>query len=149
MAALVEEAKADMEAGFVPDMDDGDTSWVEYPTEMYAELFAFMSLISNDEVTRDDYAQRARMLLMHVMNQAVLGEADGEAFRYIGFSTRDRSRWWGEAFPLTVDWIYSYLTVQDKQVIREVFLRWIAENLDAEISGYNHPEQQVSLMIRF
>jgi len=140
LAVLAAEAKADMDAGLVPDQDTGGYGWEEYPTEMYAELFAFMSLISNDQLTRDDYAQRARALLMHVMNEAAKGAAEGEPFRAPRFSIYDRSRWWGEAFALTVDWIYPYLSVEDKATIRQVFLRWADENLHAETNTHNHPE---------
>ncbi|KIL42301.1 hypothetical protein SD70_01935 [Gordoniibacillus kamchatkensis] len=40
------------------------------------------------------------------------------------FAVRDRARWHGEGFALTVDWIYSYLTAQDKADIQKVFLYW-------------------------
>jgi len=140
LAVLAAEAKAEMDAGLVPDQDSGGTNWDEYPTEMYAELFAFMSLISSDQGTRDDYAQRARALLMHVMNEAAKGAAQGEPFREPRFSIFNRSRWWGEAFALTVDWIYSYLSATDKATIRQVFLRWVDENLHAETNTHNHPE---------
>ena len=140
LAVLAAEAKADMDAGLVPDQDTGGYDWEEYPTEMYAELFAFMSLISNDQLTRDDYAQRARALLMHIMNEAAKGAAEGEPFRAPRFSIYNRARWWGEAFALTVDWIYPYLSVADKATIRQVFLRWGDENLHAETNTHNHPE---------
>jgi hypothetical protein len=140
LAVLAAEAKADMDAGRVPGQDGGGTSWEEYPAEMYAELFAFMSLISNDPATRDDYGQRARSLLMHVMNEAAKGAAEAQPFRDPRFSIYNRSRWWGEAFALTVDWIYSYLSAEDKTTIRQVFLRWIDENLHATTTSYNHPE---------
>ncbi|MBE0645940.1 MAG: T9SS type A sorting domain-containing protein [Bacteroidetes bacterium] len=129
-----------MDNGDLPGGDDGIADWVEFPNEMYAQLFAFMSLIHPDQATRDDYAQRARTLLMHVMNLAVNGEASGQPFRDIEFSTGNRSRWWGEGFPLTVDWIYPYLSTADKATIRTVFLRWIDENLNASTTDYNHPE---------
>jgi hypothetical protein len=57
---LAEEAKAAMDAGLVPAEDHGGNTWVEYPSEMYAELFAFMSLIEADPGIRQDYAERAR-----------------------------------------------------------------------------------------
>ncbi len=133
---MAESAKQEMDDGDVPGNDLGANAWTANPTEGYAMLFAFMSLVSNDATERDDYAQRARTLLMHIMNIAVQGVADNQPYRDILFSTRDRSRWWGEAFGLTVDWIYSYLSATDKQTIRTVFLRWCEENL----TGYRHPE---------
>lgn len=140
LAVLADQAKNDMDAGRVPNQDAGATTYVDYPSEMYAELFAFMSLISSDSVTRQDYAQRARTLLMHVINIADLGAADTMPFRDPEFSTNDRSRWHGEGFPLTVDWIYPYLTTTDKAAIRRVFLRWVNENLHAAITAHDHPE---------
>ncbi len=47
---------------------------------------------------------------------------------------------WGEAFGLTVDWIYDTLSQDDKAKIRTVFLRWSDENEDAAITTMNHPE---------
>ncbi len=47
----------------VPYGDTGATAYESFPTEMYAELFAFMSLISTSPADRLDYAQRATNLL--------------------------------------------------------------------------------------
>ena len=140
LALVAEFAKEEMDAGNVPSQDSGEITWEQYPTEMYAELFAFMSLIENDPAARDDYAQRARTLLMHVMNIAVQGASPSEPFRDPDFSTYDRSRWWGEGYALAVDWIYPYLTPEDKATIRTVFLRWIDENMNAATTSFNHPE---------
>jgi hypothetical protein len=125
---LAEEARADMDAGRVPGQDTGTREWQEYPTEMYAEIFAFMSLVA-EEGARADWAQRARTLLMHVIHEAAKGPAAGQPFRDPIFATYDsnRSRWHGEAFALTVDWIYPYLSAQDKATLRTVFLRWSDE----------------------
>lgn len=123
----------------VPSEDTGDWQPETYATEKYAQLFAFMSLISPEATVREDYARRARTLLMHVMDRAVLGVAEGVPFRRAGFFTEDsnRARALGEAFPLTVDWIYPSLSAADKATIRTVFLRWSREIVDA---GYHHPE---------
>ncbi|RME62251.1 MAG: hypothetical protein D6790_06655, partial [Caldilineae bacterium] len=142
LAVLATQAKADMDAGRVPGQDGGGATWDQYPSEMYAELFAFLSLIEQDPGVRADYAQRARTLLMHVMDEAAKGPASGQPFRDPAFSTSDRSRWWGEGFPLTVDWIYPSLSAQDKSTIRQVFLRWAQENHNASTTDYNHPEPQ-------
>jgi hypothetical protein len=123
-----------------PDADNGTNTYVEYPAETYAELFAFMSLVSPSETERADYARRARILLMYVIDRAALGAAEREPYRDPEFSTNDRSRWHGEAFGLTVDWIYPILTPTDKASIRRVFLRWIDENKNAQITGHDHPE---------
>jgi hypothetical protein len=137
---LASHARAWMDEGIIPAQDTGSYAYEEYPTESYALLFAFMSLIDPDEAARQDYAERSRRLLMHVMDQAVLGAADGQPFRHAEFATSDRSRWYGVSFPLIVDWIYPVLSSQDKATIRTVFLRWCEENLYAYTTNNNHPE---------
>jgi hypothetical protein len=137
LLAVAEELKGDMDQGKVPRQDGGGTTWEDYTTEKYAALFAFMSLVSNDPAARDDYARRARSLLMYVINEAAKGPADDAPFRDSEFSTSDRSRWAGESFGLTVDWIYPTLTAEDKATIRKVFLRWSDELVR---QGYHHPE---------
>lgn len=150
LALLAERAKQEMDERRVPDEDCGDVGYEEYPTEMYAELFAFLSLIENDAAARADYAARARTLLMHIMNEAAKGPATAEnttcngsrqypPFRHPDFATedRDRIRYHGEAFGLTVDWIYPSLSAADKATIRKVFLRWSGEVISR---GYHHPE---------
>ena len=149
---LAERARQEMDAGDVPNRDCGSREYEEFPTEMYAELFAFMALIAPDQASRDDYAQRARSLLMHVITLAAQGPASEEnftcpenestgypPFRNPSFFTEDsnRARWHGEAFPLVVDWIYPTLSAQDKQAIRGVFLRWSQEIVER---AYHHPE---------
>lgn len=134
-----EEARQAMDDGML-ETDEGGIDWVEYPSESYAQLFAFMSLVHPDPAEREDYAQRARTILMGIMNEAVQGSAEGEPWRDPYFAIFNRSRWWGESFGLTVDWIYGYLTPEDKATIRTVFLRWIEENTNATVTGdYNHP----------
>ncbi|MCB9136117.1 MAG: hypothetical protein H6636_11865 [Anaerolineales bacterium] len=150
LALLAERARTEMDEGRVPDQDCGNTAYEEYPTEMYAELFAFLSLIDPDPAMREDSAQRARTLLMHIMNLAAQGPAAEEnfvcnetqqypPFRHPEFFTsdRDRARYHGEAFPLVVDWIYPTLTAEDKATIHQVFLRWSEEIITL---GYHHPE---------
>lgn len=149
LALLAERAKSEMDEGRVPDQDCGNVGYEEYPTEMYAELFAFLSLVENNATARTDYANRARTLLMHIMNEAIKGAATAEdytcnestqypPFRHPDFATedRDRIRYHGEAFPLVVDWIYPTLSAQDKATIRQVFLRWSQEVIER---GYHHP----------
>ena len=140
IAPLAAAAKAEIDAGLVPGPDDenGAVGWVEYPAESYAELCAFMSLVG-PEAERAGWAARARTLLMYVVEKALPGAAEGVPYRDPEFSTRDRSRWHGEGFGLTVDWIYPHLTAEDKAKIRTVFLRWSAENADASITGHDHP----------
>lgn len=137
---LTAEAVAAMDNKLVPAKDGGGSAYEEYPTEMYAQLFAFMSLVDNNAKKREDYARRARTLLMYVIDKASPGVAESQPFRTPDFATSDRSRWYGSAFGLTVDWIYPILSAQDKAKIRTVFLRWIDENLHARTTDNNHPE---------
>ncbi|MBI5034787.1 MAG: hypothetical protein HZB51_30050 [Chloroflexi bacterium] len=134
--------KSKMDDGSLYTGDPGcNWCYVQFPVEGAMEIFAFMSLIESDAGARADYANRAHTLLMYVMNQAVLGPTAADShYRYTGFSTNMRSLFYGEAFPLTADWIYSTLSASDKQTIRAVFLRWQAENLIATTSGLDHPE---------
>jgi len=123
--------------------DNGGTTWSGYVSESYAEFFAFWSLIDPNVNNRPIHAQRARNLLMYVIDRAILGPSPGVPFRDPQFSMYDRSRVYGEGFGLTVDWIYNakdannndILTAADKAKIRTVFLRWCNEQLTA----YNHP----------
>jgi hypothetical protein len=114
-----------------PFPDAGGSELTSMPSEEYAVFFAFMSLITTDQTKKDDYAHRARTLLMYVMDQAVKGASAGQPFRDPTFSWKDRARWSGEDFPLTVDWIYPYLTAADKTEIKTVFLRWASEQVGA------------------
>lgn len=123
--------------------DDGGVTWPAYATEAYAEFFAFNSLIDPNPANRILYAQRARNLLMYIIDAAILGPALGVPFRDPYFANKDRMNAWGETYALTVDWIYDakdannnpILTAEDKTKIRTVFMRWCSEQLNA----YNHP----------
>lgn len=150
LAPVAAAAKEAMDRGDVPKQDCGTREYEEYATEMYAELFAFLSLVDPDAGARADYAERAHTLLMHVMDSAAKGPASSEnfrcndgnyypAYRAPEFFTTDsnRARWHGEAYPLVVDWIYPSLTAQDKATIHKVFLRWSEEIAQ---SAYHHPE---------
>jgi len=140
LLALATRAKQYMDENRVPGQDNGGNAYSPYYTEGYAHLFAFLSLVDPDPANRADYAQRARTLLMYVINLADQGAADDQPFRDPNFAVSDRSRWIGVAFPLTVDWIYDSLTASDKSAIRRVFLRWIDENEDSYPNPYyfNH-----------
>jgi hypothetical protein len=123
--------------------DPGDVNWVGVATEAYAEIFAFMSLVDPDPSARAAHAARARSLLMHVMNEAAKGgdpSSSPAPFRSTIFSTYNRASYWGEAFGLTVDWIYPSLTAEDKATIRTVFLRWSDECLHASTTSEEHPQ---------
>jgi hypothetical protein len=123
--------------------DPGDTNWVAYTTEAYAEMFAFMSLVDPDPANRAVHGARARNLLMHVMNAAVQGldtSASPAPFRGSGFATYNRANYWGEAFGLTVDWAYPYFSAADKATIQKVFLRWSDECVNASTTNEEHPQ---------
>lgn len=140
LLVLADKLTADMDAGHVPGEDGGGNGWEQYPTENHAEFFAFLALVHPDPAARADHARRARSLLMHAVGEAAKGPAPDQPFRDPAFATFNRSRWWGEGFPLTVDWIYDTLSAADKAAIRGVFLRWADDNLHAETTAHNHPE---------
>ncbi len=136
---VAERAKKEAEDSMSGKITADDGSYcctVQHPREMYAMLFAYMSLIENDQAVRDDYANRAKTLLMSVMNEAVKGVDESKPYRSSKFSHHDRAHFWGESFALTVDWIYPYLSASDKATIRTVFLRWSNEIVN---DGYTHP----------
>lgn len=137
---LANNAKADMDAGKL-DNDDGygDGNGSHRP-ESYAELFAFLSVVHSEANAREDYANRAYTLFMKIMNEAVKGGMKGQPFRGPEFAISNRASWFGESFPLVVDWIYNKFTAQDKAIIRKVFLRWIQENLHANTTAQEHPQ---------
>lgn len=124
--------------------DLGNITWSGYVSEQYAEFFAFWSLIDPIVTNRPIQAKRARNLIMYAIDLALLGSAKDQPYRDPLFMTYDRSRVYGEAYGLTVDWIYNakdennqnILSDADKSKIRKVFMRWCEEQLDA----YNHPE---------
>jgi hypothetical protein len=121
--------------------DDSGT----YTCEAYAELFAFMSLVEPDEKLRVNFAMRAKTLLMRLLREADKGidekdDGNWRALRSRAFSTDDRSRWTGESFALTVDWIYPTLSRDEKAMIRRVFLRWCEENVNSNVTTSDHPE---------
>ena len=138
LRAAAVHGKSLMDSGTLPGADNGSAEWEEFPAEGWAQLFAFMSLVAPQPEERADYAARARTLLMHVINAAAA--CGSGPYCDPSFSTSDRSRWWGDAFGTTVDWIYDSLSAQDKALIRQVFLRWSDENMAATTTDHNHPE---------
>lgn len=133
LAVKVAQAEQLVADGTVPGSDSGLwSSYEQYPTETFAELFAFMSLVHPDQAKRDHYGKLARRLLMYIIDKAAPGVGgDEDPWRAFGFSTFNRSRWAGEAFGLTVDWAYRYFSAEDKAKIRTVFLRWAGEQFRA------------------
>ncbi len=107
--------------------------------ETYAQLFAFMSLVAPDAGQRKDYGERAKAILLKLLERADKG-AQGDPLAGGRFAVYDRSRWAGESFPLIVDWVYPLLGPADKALARRVFLRWSEELLRAQVTSHNHPE---------
>lgn len=140
LKGAAEEARGEMDAHKVPAGQDCMNESGTQGCEEYAELFAFMSLVSPSEKERHDYASRAAKLLMTMMNRIARGPSDSDELRRDKFPIDDRSRWNGEAFGLTVDWIYPYLTADEKKTIRKVFLRWCDVITHADTTDNNHPE---------
>ncbi|WP_437678039.1 hypothetical protein [Sorangium sp. So ce131] len=136
LEALAVEAAAAMDKGQVP--SEGDCTAARVFCESQAELFAFMSLLSGEQAARDQYAARARKILLHIADRVAKGDPDG-VFKG-RFSTGDRARWAGESFGLAVDWIYGYLSAADKAAIRTMFLRWAEEQLKSSTTSHDHPE---------
>ena len=126
--------------------DKGSASYEGMPTEAYAEIFAFLSLTDPDTANRATWGKHARTLLMWAMNQAhwavVHGDdaTDTHPFAWAGMATYNRASSWGEAWGLTVDWIYPYLSSADKATIHGVFLNWGKQILNASTTGEEHPQ---------
>ncbi|HWD37643.1 MAG TPA: hypothetical protein VG944_02260 [Fimbriimonas sp.] len=128
--------------------DPGDTQgYTGYLTEQYGAILAFNSLIDPNASNRIKYAQYARNILMHAMNEAAKGVSSGQPFRDPLFAVYNRANGSGEQWPLIVDWIYSakdaqgnlILTAADKLTIRNVFLQWANACINAYTTGGDHP----------
>ncbi len=129
--------------------DPGDTQGYSGElTEQNGLILAFGSLIDPNASARITYSQYARNLLMYAMQQAALGHRSGAPFRDPSFAIYNRANGHGEQWPLIVDWIYSaadangnaILTAADKLTIRNVFLMWAKDCLNANTTGGDHPE---------
>lgn len=66
-----------------------------------AMFFAFYALVKDDIL----YARMARDMLLYELNMAVQNNGTSGPFASNGFAVHDRSRWWGEGFGLTYDWL--------------------------------------------
>jgi hypothetical protein len=153
---LVADAEHAYENEFFPDgapnpnyPDPGDVQgYFPFNTEQYALVLAFNALIDPEVAHRVREARYARNLLMHAMNLAALGHADGRPFRDSAFATGNRANATGEQWPLIVDWLYDavddtgarVLTDADRATIRNVFLQWSDDCLHASTTYGDHPE---------
>ena len=118
-------------------------------SEHHALVLAFFALIDPDPAARADYAAKARQLFMHVIDEAAKGHAAGAPFRDPIFALFNRTHTVGEAWPLITDWLQgvtdaggqpvAVLGAADKATIRQVFMMWSADCLNAYICGGDHP----------
>jgi len=125
--------------GTIPAGDIGGNAYSDHYCEGYAHVLAFMAQVEPNTTKAQQYRDAAISLLMYVIDRADSGvilsgdypnyTQDQLRFRRLSFSTSDRSRWIGQAFPLAVDWLYNDLTTDQKRKIRRVFIRWAEENL--------------------
>ncbi len=152
---VLQKAVSDYETQFFPGgvanpnyPDPGDVQgYTGILTEQTAVVLALNSLIDSSAANRIKYAQYARNLLMYAMNQAALGHAANLPFRDPAFAVYNRANGSGEQWPLIVDWIYSavdaqgqpILTSADKRTIRNVFLMWANDCINASTTGGDHP----------
>ena len=80
--------------------------------------------------------------------------AAGVPFRDPLFATYNRANGSGEQWPLIVDWIYNttdaqghpILTAGDKATIRNVFMMWANDCLNASTTGGDHPSPATGRM---
>ena len=118
-------------------------------SEQHALVLAFFALIDPDPAARLAHAQKARAMFMYIMNEAAKGHAAGQPFRDPIFSIFCRSNGTGEAWPLITDWLQgvtdgngqpvAIFTSQDKLTIRNVFMLWAVDCLNAYTCGGDHP----------
>lgn len=137
LLAAAKLAKAEVDEGKTPSA--GECTYEGRYCEQTALILAFMSLLQEDPNEAKAYAERAKKVLLAMLKR-VKANQTGDPLASADFSVGDRSRWAGEAFPLVVDWIYPYLSKDDKALARAVFLRWAEEQLKAKVTDYNHPE---------
>ncbi len=116
-------------------------------TEEVGFVLAFNSLIDPNPANRIKYAQYTRNLLMYAMNEAAKGVLANTPFRDPLFPVYNRGNLAGGQWALMVDWIYNakdaqnqpILTAADKLTIRNVFMIWANECLNASTTGGDHP----------
>jgi len=138
LARVIEQVRTRVDSGKAA--DDGSAGWVEDPVEADAEVLAFASLVEPDEAARAKDQQRARQLLLKGLKAAAGGASKGAAYRDPQFAIGDRSRWWGEGWALTTDWIYPALNRDDKATVRAAFLRWTQDEERGGQTSNDHPQ---------
>jgi hypothetical protein len=110
-------------------------------SELHAQVFAFMYLLTADGPQKQDHGKRARTLLMNVIDKVYAGLAKLPEGTTLDDMAPGGAKLYGEpwaggefplnlrtfiqdSIPLTVDWIYPLLSADDKAKIRTVFLYW-------------------------
>jgi hypothetical protein len=93
LAVKVAQAEQLVADGIVPSSDSGLwSSYESYPTESYAELFAFMSLVHPDQGKRDEYGKLARRLLLHVIDKGYTADRAGTRLTIAATGTHKADR---------------------------------------------------------
>lgn len=130
----------------MPEDDDGNYEATSKPSETYAMVFAFMSLLETNATKRLEYIDAAKTCLFRVIDISVLGHDPnnpGLAFRQKGFAQSQRS-FYAEAFPFTVDWLLAHgsntFTALEKAKLRKCFLEWAHDCRDHFYFAPYNPE---------
>ena len=128
---------------------NASTSLTDLLSEQHALVLAFFALIDPNPAARVQYAQKARQMFMYQMNEAVKGHLANAPFRDPIFAIYNRSNGNGEAWPLIADWLQgvtdgngqpvAILDAADKLTIRNVFMMWGNDCLNAYTTGGDHP----------
>lgn len=143
LARIIADGVSQMDAGKLPNparpgacLDENEI----VPCEAWAEIFAFRALLAKGDTDEALWIARAKKLLFAVLNEADKGFDDRAAVRAHAFPVDDRSRWYGEAFPLVVDWIHGSLSEGERSLVVRVFARWADAISHADVTTANHPE---------
>jgi hypothetical protein len=143
LARVLADGVLQMDAGKLPNparpgacLDENEV----VPCEAWAELFAFRALLARGEPDEAAWVARAKKLLFAIIAEADKGPDESKLVRARAFPVDDRSRWYGEAFPLVVDWIHDALSPEERAMIVRVFARWADAIGAADVTNANHPE---------
>jgi len=133
-------------AASYPDFGD-QQGYVGVLSEEDALILAFNALIDPSPANRIQYAKDAHDLVMYVLTLAAQGPVAGAPFQDPAFAVGNRSGLAGQDWGLVLDWLYNAVdgqnnpifSAQDKLTARNAFLIWANEQLNAEVSGGDHP----------
>ena len=143
LSRVVADGVLQMDAGKLPNparpgacVDENEV----VPCEAWAEIFAFRALLARGEPDEGQWVTRAKKLLFAVLAEADRGPDESRIVRTAAFPVDDRSRWYGESFPLVVDWLHDHLSADERALVVRVFARWAEAISHAEVTTANHPE---------